>query len=281
MDSVSILEMSDVTNDSFASSDVMFVEDDDNVTSTSTYTDKSQSVIDENICERLVTLQQRERKHMVDPGYWTECQPLLSLQNRQEVVSWMIELCDRLELSHLTVSIAVNLLDRFLSKRKILASGLRAIAAGALLIAAKLNERAAYVPAIDFLSWSAGTEMNLVKASEGVILQELRWDVNALTAHAILPLIVELNFPHVNQKDELQQLVSLFLEISLLDIRFLSFSPSIIAYSCLRTVNSVKFFNESVDSLAPDQQTQELVNLCSQLMQECFRAIFSEDALER
>mmetsp|Transcript_4330 Transcript_4330/g.7920 ORF Transcript_4330/g.7920 Transcript_4330/m.7920 type:complete len:533 (+) Transcript_4330:396-1994(+) len=189
--------------------------------------------------ERMVSLLRREHNYMPSPQYLNEFQSELSYTNRQEIVGWMIDLAEACKVSSLTVSLATNVLDRFLSRRTISFDALRAIAAASFLIACKLHEQEQKVPCLKFLSWSAQVDRNSLEHAEALILAILRWDVNGVTAHQLVPLFLAADYPCRHLTEESEKVLNMLLDCCLIDMRFLDYSASICALACIGAMSDL------------------------------------------
>jgi G2/mitotic-specific cyclin-B, other len=78
-----------------------------------------------------------------------EVQDDLTEYNRSEVLDWIVDVHRHFRLRDDTLYFTINLLDRFLSKRKIVRSQLQLVAISCLFIACKLEE--IYPPQVNSL----------------------------------------------------------------------------------------------------------------------------------
>mmetsp|Transcript_14796 Transcript_14796/g.31727 ORF Transcript_14796/g.31727 Transcript_14796/m.31727 type:complete len:363 (-) Transcript_14796:67-1155(-) len=234
--------------------------------------------------ERYRELLSREDRYIPVADYLTNVQKEVTSQHRESVVSWIIDLCDSRKYTHHTAALAVNTLDRFLSKREISIKALPAVTAACFRIAAKLNEQESDLPSLKFIAWSAKEDVARVRSAEAMVLSELRWDVSAVTAHLLLPFLVESKYAFVKQSspqhnaEEYAKLTKLFLEIAMLDANFVGFSPSVIAHAALCVLNTMTSASSELlpQNLPMDARNRQAVGHVARMMAVSFKGIFAE-----
>ena len=110
------------------------------------------------------------------------------LRHRRALVEWLVLTCEHFRLGLATFSAAVRLCDRVLGPISLPKASLQLVAMGSLLIAAKMEETERNVPPLDELAGMGDNpySADLLRRMEAALLQELHWDVVAVTpAHFV------------------------------------------------------------------------------------------------
>ena len=110
------------------------------------------------------------------------------LRHRRALVEWLVLTCEHFRLGLATFSAAVRLCDRVLGPISLPKASLQLVAMGSLLIAAKMEETERNVPPLEELAGMGDNQYSadLLRRMEAALLQELRWDVVAVTpAHFV------------------------------------------------------------------------------------------------
>lgn len=105
----------------------------------------------------------------------------ISPDQRDEAIHWLIDLHGKLHLYPETLSLAISILDRFLSSIKARPKYLRCIAIACYFLAAKTSEEDESVPLLQDLasSSSCGCSPSEILRMERIILDKLNWDLHA------------------------------------------------------------------------------------------------------
>ncbi|KAF7724579.1 G2/mitotic-specific cyclin [Apophysomyces ossiformis] len=174
-------------------------------------------------------LKESETTTMADPFYASHQQHEISWTARGVLVDWVIEIHYLFQLMPETLFLAVNMIDRFLSKRTVALGKLQLVGIAALFIATKFEESAT-PPIREFLFMTDKSieEEDLLKA-ERFILQVLDFQLcysNPLNflRRATMATTYDLYT---------RALAKYFMEISIVDHRFITIRPSLVAAASL------------------------------------------------
>ncbi|PIL29790.1 hypothetical protein GSI_07996 [Ganoderma sinense ZZ0214-1] len=162
---------------------------------------------------------------MPDPNYMAG-QTELNWQMRQTLVDWLLQVHLRYHLLPETLWIAINIVDRFLTKRIVSMLKLQLVGVTAMFIAAKYEEILA--PSVDefvFMTERGYTKEEILKG-ERIMLQTLDFKVS----HYCSPYSWMRKISKADDYDLQTRTLSKFLtEVTLLDYRFLRVKPSLVA----------------------------------------------------
>ena len=163
---------------------------------------------------------------------------------RVTMTEWCYQVVDFAKLHRETVTIAMGLLDRFLScnshdAKSVLASRnmYQLATMSALFIAIKMNEKS-IVTASEFAQLSRGRfEASDVVQMETVILRDLEWRISAPTTHsflrhtiAMLPTCLQHD---ISSSQVFSELCNFQLDLSVGDYSFVTEKPSVTAVAAL------------------------------------------------
>ncbi|PSR79056.1 hypothetical protein PHLCEN_2v7243 [Hermanssonia centrifuga] len=155
-----------------------------------------------------------------------DCQHEINWSMRQTLVDWMAQVHLRYHLLPETLWIAVNIVDRFLSKRVVSLVKLQLVGVTAMFIAAKYEEILA--PSVEefvFMTEKGYTREEILKG-ERIVLQTLEFKVS----HYCSPYSWMRKISRADDYDVQTRTLSKFLtELTLLDHRFLRVKPSMVA----------------------------------------------------
>jgi len=145
---------------------------------------------------------------------------------RQTLVDWLLQVHLRYHMLPETLWIAVNIVDRFLTKRVVSLLKLQLVGVTAMFIAAKYEEILA--PSVDefvFMTENGYSKEEILKG-ERIMLQTLEFHIS----HYCSPYSWMRKISKADDYDIQTRTLSKFLtEVTLLDHRFLRVKPSIIA----------------------------------------------------
>ncbi|KAF8807019.1 hypothetical protein BYT27DRAFT_7100835 [Phlegmacium glaucopus] len=166
-----------------------------------------------------------EEEVMPNPDYM-DGQNEISWGMRQTLVDWLLQVHLRYHMLPETLWIAVNIVDRFLTKRVVSLQKLQLVGVTAMFIAAKYEEILA--PAVDefvYMTENGYTKEEILKG-ERIMLQTLDFRIS----HYCSPYSWMRKISRADDYDIQTRTLSKFLtEVTLLDHRFLRAKPSIIA----------------------------------------------------
>ena len=150
----------------------------------------------------------------------------INWQMRQTLVDWLLQVHLRYHLLPETLWIAVNIVDRFLTKRVVSLMKLQLVGVAAMFVAAKYEEILA--PSVDeFVSMTGqGYSKDEILKGERIMLQTLDFKVS----HYCSPYSWMRKISKADDYDIQTRTLSKFLtEATLLDHRFLRVKPSLVA----------------------------------------------------
>ncbi len=162
---------------------------------------------------------------MPNPDYMTG-QTEIDWSMRQTLVDWLLQVHLRYHMLPETLWIAVNIVDRFLTKRVVSLMKLQLVGVTAMFIAAKYEEILA--PSVEefvFMTERGYTKEEILKG-ERIMLQTLDFKVS----HYCSPYSWMRKISKADDYDLQTRTLSKFLtEVTLLDYRFLRVKPSLVA----------------------------------------------------
>ncbi|KAI9257353.1 cyclin-like protein [Phascolomyces articulosus] len=172
-------------------------------------------------------LRKAELETLADPDYVSNHTDI-SWKMRGVLVDWVIEIHYIFQLLPETLFLAVNIIDRFLSKRVVALSKLQLVGIAALLIATKFEEVSS--PRLKDFIWMTDRslkEEELIKA-ERFVVQVL--DFKLCYAN---PLNFLRRVSKTHYEVHSRMLSKYFMEISCVDHRFIAIPPSKVAAAAL------------------------------------------------
>ncbi|KAJ6260490.1 LOW QUALITY PROTEIN: Cyclin-A2-1 [Drechslerella dactyloides] len=166
--------------------------------------------------------------HYLPDAHYMEGQPNLNWEMRETLIDWIIEVHSRFQFVAETLYNAVNIIDRFLSRKTVPVDKLQLVGIVALFIAAKYEE--IEQPALDSLVYMVDNAYNReeMKSCEAYMLRVLNWEINAPGP---------MNFlRHISIADDLQwdirALAKYFIEATLMDQRFVGTPMNYVVAAC-------------------------------------------------
>lgn len=165
---------------------------------------------------------------MPNPGYM-KTQVHLEWRMRGILVDWLIEVHAKFRLLPETLFLCVNLVDRFLSSRTIGMETLQLVGVTALLVASKYEEVMA--PSLENFIYVADggyTEQEILRA-ERYLLRIVNFDLSYPNPMNFLRRISKADDYDIHSRT----IAKYFIEISLVDDRFLKYAPSIVAAAAM------------------------------------------------
>lgn len=168
--------------------------------------------VDEYAKEILIHLKDREYVSRPKSDYMRK-QSELTWDMRAILIDWLSEVADEYKLFSETLHLAVNFIDRFLSRMSVTKSKFQLIGTTALYLAAKCEE--VYPPNASefaYVTDNAYTKKQVLKI-EDLLLQTLHFDVSTVTTHTFL-----LHYLKLADVDEVtSDLARYIAELTLLD----------------------------------------------------------------
>lgn len=181
-------------------------------------------MVTEYVNEIYDYLRQVELQTLPDPRYM-EQQEEIAWRMRGILIDWLIELHIKFRLLPETIFLAVNLVDRFCSKRVVSMVKYQLVGGVALFIAAKYEE--IMCPSVSnflYMSDSGYTEEEFLEA-ERYLLQMIGWDLSYPNPIHFLRRISKADDYDVHSRT----LAKFLMEISCVDRLFIGQTPSMIA----------------------------------------------------
>lgn len=169
-------------------------------------------------------LRELEITTMPNPSYMDH-QDNLQWNLRGILVDWLIEVHTRFHLLPETIFLAVNIIDRFLSARIVELDRLQLVGITAMFIASKYEEvLSPHIGNFKHIADNGFTEAEILRA-ERFVLSALEYDLGYPNPMNFLRRISKAD----NYDIQTRTIGKYFLEISLLDHRFMPYQPSHIA----------------------------------------------------
>jgi G2/mitotic-specific cyclin 1/2 len=163
-----------------------------------------------------------------DPSYLT-WQPNFKPKMRSILVDWIVEVHLRFRLLPETLFLAINMVDRFMSKETVQIEKLQLLATGALFVAAKYEE--VYSPSVKNYSYvtDGGYTEEEILTAERYILQVLQFDLSYPNPMNFLRRISKADDYDI----ETRTVGKYLLEISIMDHAFIGLKPSLCAAAAM------------------------------------------------
>lgn len=173
-----------------------------------------------------------ELKYHPDPVYM-EKQPKITAPMRAVLVDWLVDVHRRYKTCPETIFLTVNIMDRYLSHRQVQKSKFQLIGVTAMLIACKYEEiDYPDVASIEKICARAVSRSELL-SMERAMLAQLEFNITVVTCYPFLS-----RYCKCGKLDKQQEWLALyFAELTLLDVNFLKFPPSVIAATAIYLSN--------------------------------------------
>lgn len=174
----------------------------------------------------IVYLLTNETRYHPSSDYMRKQQDITS-NMRYILVDWLVEVCDEYKLSRDTLHLAVNYIDRFLSRMMVARARLQLVGTAAMFLASKYEE--IYPPeANEFVYVTDDTySKSQVLRMEHLILKVLNFNLVVPTALTFLDFFLKKS----NADSKVKQLSNYILDLTLLDLKFRVHAPSVVAAS--------------------------------------------------
>ncbi|ODV94322.1 hypothetical protein PACTADRAFT_51180 [Pachysolen tannophilus NRRL Y-2460] len=185
-------------------------------------------MVSEYVIEIFQYLNRLEKITLPDPNYLT-WQKNLKPKMRSILVDWMVEVHMRFRLLPETLFLAINIMDRFMSKEIVQVDKLQLLATGSLFIAAKYEE--VYSPSIRnyaYVTDGGFTEDDILNA-EKFILEILDFNMSYPNPMNFLRRISKADDYDIQSRT----IGKYLLEISIIDYKFIGILPSLCSASAM------------------------------------------------
>ncbi|KAJ1963930.1 G2/mitotic-specific cyclin [Dispira parvispora] len=181
-------------------------------------------MVAEYVNEIFDYMRKLELKSLPNPCYMDQ-QKELAWKMRGILVDWLVEVHTKFRLLGETLFLTVNIIDRFLSKRTVSLVKLQLVGITAMFVAAKYEEIMA--PSVQNFIYMAdgGYSDEEVLNAERYLLQVLGFDLSYPNPLNFLRRVSKAD----NYDFQTRTLAKYFMEISLVDYRFLACPPSLLA----------------------------------------------------
>ncbi|OTA99645.1 hypothetical protein M426DRAFT_67376 [Hypoxylon sp. CI-4A] len=169
-------------------------------------------------------MREMERELLPSPNYM-DIQKDLQWSMRAVLVDWVIQVHGRFGLLPETLFLAINYIDRFLSVKVVSVGKLQLVGATALLLAAKFEE--INCPAVDEIVWVVDqgySKADIIKA-ERYMLTILEFALGWPGPMSFMRRISKAD----DYDSEIRTVAKYFLEVTLMDERFVACPPSFLA----------------------------------------------------
>ncbi|EFC40700.1 cyclin B1-like protein [Naegleria gruberi] len=185
-----------------------------------------------------------ENKYRADPAYLSR-QPFMRHKHRFTIVNWMIEVHQKFRLSTPTMYLAVDLLDRFLSKNDINLNHLQLLGATCIFVASKYEDLQYPLSSeLVKISMNLFTKEDVLKM-ERLLLRDLDFNITVATVYPFLKRYLKCARCDFNQL----ALAYYLSELSLLEEASLYYPPSQIASACIYVAGRLCNKKDSWDSV--------------------------------
>lgn len=183
------------------------------------------SVYAHSIQNHLRSLEQR----LHTPCDYMSSQKEINGSMRTVLIDWLVEVSIEYQAQDQSLHLAVQLLDRFLSRVPVSRSRLQLVGVTCLLIACKIEEVCPpMVEDLVYISDQAFTRSDMLQ-TEGLIIQKLEFGLSAATSIAFLALYFEDSELQGSDHPRLNHLGRYFCELALLDYSCMCYLPSMVA----------------------------------------------------
>lgn len=210
-------------------------------------------------------LNQKEAAICID---YMEYQGEITKDMRSTVCDWLIKLHHNFNTSTQTLHLAVRLVDRYLSKKKVPRCQYQLVAATSLYISSKYED--VYYPTTSKLLHLCDNLYILSDfiSKERQILETVEYEVGLPTAHEFMELLL---FGNLDEQDiiDIKDMSTYLCELSLINYEFIFYKPSIVAASSifltLKTLGAPGKSTEFLSEFKEDPKFQE----CTQSLHQC------------
>ncbi|KAJ2735026.1 G2/mitotic-specific cyclin [Coemansia sp. BCRC 34962] len=178
-------------------------------------------MVSEYISDIIEYLREREAKTMPNPAYMGK-QKGLTWEMRRVLVNWIVQIHYQLRMLPETLFLAVNLLDRFLSKRQVAVGKFQLVGLTALMLACKYEETT--TPHIEDFVYLAGNSYTVkeILNTEVFMLTVLGFDLSYPNPMTFLRRVSKAEDYNMQTRTVAKYLM----EICLIDHRLMQYTPS-------------------------------------------------------
>lgn len=174
-----------------------------------------------------------------------DVQPEIEWFMRPYLLDFLVDTHLTLKLSPSTLFLAVNIVDRYCSKRIVAKKHYQLVGCTSLWLASKLEDKKSHIPQIsELISMCCGVyEEAMFLQMEGHILNTLEWSINHPSVETFLKLLLGSKC-----NPTLSATAHYFAEVSMYHRDFFAFRPSVIAASCVALASHIVTFASSTST---------------------------------
>ena len=192
-----------------------------------------------------------------------DIQPELEWFMRPYLLDFLVDTHLTLKLSSQTLFLAVNIVDRYCSKRVVAKKHYQLVGCTALWIASKYEDKKSHIPSIsELINMCCGVyEEAMFLQMEGHILNTLEWSIGHTTLDAYIYLYLGSTC-----SPTLINVARFLAEISMYNRAFFAFRPSLLSNCCVTLASHITGYR-SVPTSFSDPTELECINLLGLHMQ--------------
>lgn len=166
--------------------------------------------------------------------YFKTIQTEVKPHMRKIVSDWMLEVCEEQQCQSEVFHLAINYMDRFLSKVNIKKNQFQLIGAISMFLASKFKETCP-LPADHLVIYTDySTTTREITQWEMLVLDVLEWDLSAVTPYSILDHILRsIKFDPVFNAETVRKHAETFVALAATEHTFCHKSPAVVAVACL------------------------------------------------
>lgn len=203
-------------------------------------------------------------------------QPELEWYMRPFLLDFLVEVHAGFRLQPTTLHLAINIIDRYTSKRVVFKKHYQLLGCTALWIASKYEEAKDKVPLVKELRLMCcdSYRETMFLQMEGHVLKTLEWNIGAATTDAFLQVI--LTEPLVDDSSRTLHMARMFSEVAMYHRDFVSFKPNAIALGTLALARHV--LDQAVSPQSYDEASSEVLSALRSKMSEVSPVLFKKYA---
>uniref|UniRef100_UPI00358EA738 G1/S-specific cyclin-D2-like isoform X1 n=1 Tax=Myxine glutinosa TaxID=7769 RepID=UPI00358EA738 len=216
------------------------------------------NLLSERVLNNLLAIEDRYVPHC---AYFKCVQREVKPAMRRIVSTWMLEVCEEQRCEEEVFPLAMNYLDRFLCIVATSKSRLQLLAAACMLLASKLRETVPLTADKLCVYTDHSVYLQELLDMELLVLDRLRWDLAAITAHDFLEhLLLQLPLPP-GKLDTVRKHCRTFIALCATDNKFISCPPSMVACGSVTAAVHGLQLEVGIPLLARQPLTNQLANL--------------------
>lgn len=236
-------------------------------------------MVSEYVVEIFQYLNKLELDTLPDKNYFT-WQKNLKPRMRSILVDWIVEVHMRFRLLPETLFLAINLMDRFMSKEIVQVDKLQLLATGSLFIAAKYEE--VYSPSIKNYAYvtDGGFTEDDILGAERFILEVLQFNLSYPNPMNFLRRISKADDYDIQSRT----IGKYLLEISIIDYRFIGLLPSLcsaLAMYVLRKMLGRFEWNGNLIHYSGGYTEEDMKQCCEMLIEYLVSPIVHEEFFKK